>query len=213
MKLKRIILLCMVIESVFVIGCQKKNGEETKYTEKAKITMQVHEETDKMDVISDYGFAKVYEITRYEEGIENFVPQYQYIVFNSEKTKIIDAGVMNYNDPQFVEISESVVKAEYGTGATDSWKGRYYELKEEKVSKEFNCPLEEFGKNVAYYSFENNKTYLVVSDMFNKKKTKKYYLSNDWLLPSLLKVTYESGMLHVKYDGSGKEFSKEIAIE
>lgn len=213
MKLKKIILLCMVIESVFIIGCQKNDNKENKNNEQVKITTQVQEETSAADVISDYGFAKVYDITRYEKDIEMFVPQYQYIVFNSGKTKIIDAGVMNYNDPQFVKISDDIVKAEYGVGATDTWKATYYDLKKEKISEEFNCPLEEFGRNVVFYNYENNKTYLMVSDMFNKKNAKKYKLSDDWLLSSLLEVKYKKDFLYVKYDGAEKEFGKKIKIK
>lgn len=212
MKLKKIVLLCVVIECVFLAGCKQKVNKEINQNAQGKIVTQTEEKTSENGVLCDYDFARVYDITRYVDGIEMFVPQYQYIVFNEKKNKIIDTGSINYYDPQFTQVADGIVKAEYGTGATDSWKGIYYDIKKEQKSEEFDCPFDEFGRNVVYYKYKGNKTYLVVSDMFNSKKIKMYRLSDDWLLPSLLKVNYKDGTLNVNYDGAEKQFNRKIIL-
>lgn len=208
--MKKSILLSLIICAlVLAIGCTHSDIDKT---DNMETEIKEKEIDNQEEIIADYGYAVVYDATKYNIGIDGFIPQYQYFVFNEDKTDVIDAGMMNYTAPKFSKISEKIIKAEYGTGATDEWICVYYNLETQSKSEEYKYALLEINEKVAFLYYEKGKTYLRIKDIF-KDNEEKVLIGNDLFNPGLIKARKNDNVIKINFtDKNGKEYTKNISL-
>ena len=157
---------------------------------------------DKDRVIKKNNHILIYDITDYENN--NTESKYQYMIFNSDGTKVIETGIQSGDGYVFEKISKDVVRGKRTLGS-NVWESVYYNQKTGKKSKKFETPVIEFSKYVGYLIEKNDNIYLKVENMFSDKYVRSFKLDKGEYIPGEFSVSYNSGVITVK---NGKKIMK-----
>lgn len=152
----------------------------------------------------EYTFDKIstedsnYVIKESEEHAGNF-----YEIYDNNK-KLLDKGYHGYNGSFNISKKDNIVILEYGCSGTFVFpKYRFYDVEKSKVSPYFNGPIGTKDNLIAYCIENNDKSILLVQDVFDVDKFYKEFST------SYDKAMY-MGISEISFSDDGKKIIVEL---